>query len=470
MIGDRIRARRRELGLTQEQLAAGLFDRSYISRIEANEVVPPLATLRLLAERLGKPVGFFLGEQDEFARRRVIHDYVQRGRRYTRKRRFGEAVRAFRMALELLEQDEDSPLLLSVQVDLAYALACLNQAEEAGRCLFAALNLLARVPLDRCPPGTTFRLHYTRGKLAFQRDELAVAAEAFRLAASAAGRPADRIRAHVALASTLFRQGHYREALAYYATGLPDRERPPRAAPSSGRGHARGSHAEAAASATLGDARGSLVEPAAAPTPGNARSRSEPAPEPAGVPAAPGQAGAGGVPPARASAPAPVPVPVRHLPSTLIAACHHGVGVCYCALNQLDLAAYHLERAIQLYRGRDPARVLTATHDLGVVQARQGAWRLGRQRLRQCLAGYRRIGRLDGVASVLVDLANLELAAGRHRRALVLARIARCRARQAQRPRLYLSAMAVEARALDALDPSAARALDGVVRDLRALG
>ncbi|GAB6876719.1 helix-turn-helix domain-containing protein [Thermaerobacter litoralis] len=469
MIGDRIRARRRELGLTQEQLAAGLFDRSYISRIEANEVVPPLATLRLLAERLGKPVGFFLGEPDAFSRRRVIHDYVQRGRRYTRKRRFGEAVQAFRIALELLEQDEDSPLLLSVQVDLAYALACLNEADEAGRCLFAALNLLARVPLDRCPPGTTFRLHYTRGKLAFERDELAVAAEAFRLAASAATRPADRIRAHVALASTLFRQGHYREALAYYATGLPDRERPPHAAPPSGRGRAQGSRTEVLAPATPGDARGALVEPAASPPSRNAGSRSEPASAPEGIPA-PGQAGAGGVPRARASAPAPVPVPVRHVPRTLIATCHHGVGVCYCALDQLDLAAYHLERAIQLYRGRDPTRVLTATHDLSVVQARQGAWRLGRKRLRQCLAGYRRSGHLAGVASVLVDLANLELAAKRHRRALVLARIARCCARQAQRPRLYLSAMAVEARALDALDPSAARALDGVVRDLRALG
>ncbi|HEY8552059.1 MAG TPA: helix-turn-helix transcriptional regulator [Thermaerobacter sp.] len=435
MIGDRIRARRRELGLTQEQLAAGLFDRSYISRIEANEVVPPLATLRLLAERLGKPVGFFLGEQDEFSRRRVIHDYVQRARRYARQRRFGEAVRAYRMALELLEHDEDSPLLLSVQVDLAYALACLNEVEEAGRYLFAALNLLARVPLDRCPPGTAFRLHYTRGKLAFDRDELAVAAEAFQLASSAATRPADRIRAHVALASTLFRQGRYREALAYYATGLPEREGRPRAASPSGGGNARGA----------------LSGPTAAT-------------------AAPGQADAAQASAETGSGPALIPVPVRHLPRTLIAACHHGMGVCYCALNQLDLAAYHLERAIQLYRGRDPARVLTATHDLGIVQARQGAWRLGRRRLRQCLAGYRRTGRTDGVASVLVDLANLELAAGRHRRALVLARIARCRARQAQRPRLYLSAMAVEARALAALDPSAARALDGVVRDLRALG
>ena len=432
VIGDRIRARRRELGMTQEQLAAGYFDRSYISRIEANEVIPPLPTLELLARRLGKPVTYFLGEAEEFAQRRVVHDYVRRGRRYARQRRFAEAAQSFATALDLLSGEADSPLLLAVHVEHAHALACLGRVEEAGRHLFAALTLLARVPLDRCPPGTAFRLHYTRGQLAFHRDELAVAAEAFRLAAAAAPRPADRIRAHVALGSTLFRQGRYEEALRWYATGVPPEE-----------------------------------------VDGDPGLPGEPGPLPGEAPAAgggPARRVASRHDPGAATETGPVPVPTRHLPRGLVAACHHGLGSCYGALGRLERAARHLERAIQLYRGRDPVRQLMATHDLAIVQSRQGAWKPGRARLRHCLRGYRRAGRLDGVASVLVDLARLELEAGRHRRALVLARLARRRAREAQRPHLYLSAMDVEARALEALDPAAARALDDVVDDLRALG
>ncbi|QIA26559.1 helix-turn-helix transcriptional regulator [Thermaerobacter sp. PB12/4term] len=435
MIGDRIRARRRELGMTQEQLAAGLFDRSYISRIEANEVVPPLPTLQLLAGRLGKPVAYFLGDEDAFTRSRVIHDYVRRARRYAGRRRYAEAVESYRLALELLQHEDDSPLLLAVHVELAYALASGNRPDDASQHLFAALQLLPRVPLDRCPPGTAFRLHYTRGKLAFQREELAVAAEAFRLAAAAATRPADRVRAHVALGSTLFRQGAYEEAAAAYAVGLP--------------GGLAGAGGTGPASATAASA-GCAVEPAAPPD-------------------WTGPAG----PPARTAPPPvalPVPVPVRGLPRSLVAACHHGLGCCCCALGRLDLAAYHLERAIRLYRGRDPERLLLAHHDLALVQIRQGAFRAGRRRLLDCLRAYRRAGRTDGIASALTDLASLELATGRYRRALTLARAARSQARKALQARLYLSAMEVEAQALAALDPATARTLDGVVRDLRALG
>ena len=393
MIGDRIRARRKQLGLTQEQLAAGRFDRSYISRIEANEVIPPLETLRVLGERLAKPVSYFLGDPDEFTREKVIHDYLRRAARHARRRRYRQAVQDYQVALDLLNRADDSPRLLSVHIDLAHAYACLNQLDAGARHLFTAFSLLSRVPLDRCPPDTLYRLHYTRGRLAYARDEQEVAAEAFRLAAAAATRAVDRVRAQVALAGTLFRTGRYPEALELYAGGL-----------------------------------------------------------------------SGGASRAAAGSPAP------RLPQGLVAACHHGAGACYCALGRLDLAAYHLERALQLYRGRDPERLLLASHDLGIVLARKGAWNLARRRLRECLRGYLQRGHGEAVASVLVDLAGLELAAGRHRRALTLARIAKGRAKQARRPRLYLSAVEKEAQALAALDPAAARALNGVVRDLRALG
>ena len=53
-IGERIRALREELGLTQEKLAyeAGLKSKGHLSGIEKGLVMPTLPTLTLIAERL----------------------------------------------------------------------------------------------------------------------------------------------------------------------------------------------------------------------------------------------------------------------------------------------------------------------------------------------------------------------------------------------------------------------------------
>lgn len=50
--GKRLRARRRALGLTQAQLAAGAFDHSYISLLEAGKRKPTARALHRLTERL----------------------------------------------------------------------------------------------------------------------------------------------------------------------------------------------------------------------------------------------------------------------------------------------------------------------------------------------------------------------------------------------------------------------------------
>ncbi|GMA51414.1 hypothetical protein GCM10025857_27710 [Alicyclobacillus contaminans] len=52
-IGKEIRRIRLSKGLTQSEVADGLFDRSYLSQIEHGRVSPSVNTLRLLAERLG---------------------------------------------------------------------------------------------------------------------------------------------------------------------------------------------------------------------------------------------------------------------------------------------------------------------------------------------------------------------------------------------------------------------------------
>lgn len=68
MIGERIKAARIERGLKQAELAGDEFSRSYISELENNRRKPSAETIQVLARRLGKPLDYFLqDEQQEVA-------------------------------------------------------------------------------------------------------------------------------------------------------------------------------------------------------------------------------------------------------------------------------------------------------------------------------------------------------------------------------------------------------------------
>ena len=62
-IGKRIRTARQEAGLSQRQLCGDQITRNMLTQIENGAAVPSLQTLSYLAQRLGKPVGWFFGEE-----------------------------------------------------------------------------------------------------------------------------------------------------------------------------------------------------------------------------------------------------------------------------------------------------------------------------------------------------------------------------------------------------------------------
>jgi transcriptional regulator with XRE-family HTH domain len=61
-VGERLREARLSRGLTQEQLARGLATKGFVSQVERNRTTPSLAKLRLMADRLGLPLGHFTGD------------------------------------------------------------------------------------------------------------------------------------------------------------------------------------------------------------------------------------------------------------------------------------------------------------------------------------------------------------------------------------------------------------------------
>ena len=61
-LGQRLKTRRLELGLSQRQLCGDVITRNMLSQIENGTARPSMDTLTYLADRLGKPVSFFLQE------------------------------------------------------------------------------------------------------------------------------------------------------------------------------------------------------------------------------------------------------------------------------------------------------------------------------------------------------------------------------------------------------------------------
>lgn len=65
MVGTKIRDLRKKIGLTQEQLADHELTKSYVSQVELGRIQPSRKALQIIAHRLGKPLGYFLDNDDD---------------------------------------------------------------------------------------------------------------------------------------------------------------------------------------------------------------------------------------------------------------------------------------------------------------------------------------------------------------------------------------------------------------------
>jgi tetratricopeptide (TPR) repeat protein len=73
-LGERVRVARRELGLSQAQLAGEELTKGFISQVEAGLVRPSLRSLQIIASRLGRSLDYFIGDESlAGAKRRVFH-------------------------------------------------------------------------------------------------------------------------------------------------------------------------------------------------------------------------------------------------------------------------------------------------------------------------------------------------------------------------------------------------------------
>lgn len=139
-MGQRILRARQEAGLSQRQLAGTEITRNMLSAIEHDTAAPSLATLKYLSGRLGRPVGYFFGEDTP----------AVEGHEILMQARCAFDAGEYRRCIELLGAQAPGELLGRewVLLGLLARMALARQALEENRLPYAR-ELLAQVDSAR---------------------------------------------------------------------------------------------------------------------------------------------------------------------------------------------------------------------------------------------------------------------------------------------------------------------------------
>ena len=188
-VGDRLREARLARGLTQEQLARGLATKGFISQIERNRTTPSLPKLRVMAERLGLPLGHFTGDRSpheltylrksaelavkahepERALHMVDEGLRVQGLAFDALGRLADAVGSLQIAAATAPPD-DPELSGAIYADLGYVLQQQEQFNASTEANLRALGWLDRS--KHADPGLRARVLTNLGRSSYSLGQL----------------------------------------------------------------------------------------------------------------------------------------------------------------------------------------------------------------------------------------------------------------------------------------------------------
>ncbi len=137
-LGERLRAARLEAGLSQSQLGSPHFTRAYVSAVELGKIQPSVKSLEYLADRLGKPVSYFMEDPSEGQRRQEREFEMLRAKDLIAR---GQASEAITIVESLLEHPAHSQERLEMQRLLARAYVEARSPAKALPYLEAAVRI-----------------------------------------------------------------------------------------------------------------------------------------------------------------------------------------------------------------------------------------------------------------------------------------------------------------------------------------
>ena len=142
-LGEKILQARQALGLSQRQLCGDTITRNMLSQIEHGTARPSMDTLRILAQRLGKPLRYFLEEESEVTANGTVMEQI----------RSAWGREEYELARELLSGYQKPDPIFDWAYELYVAmirLALAEQALETGKLPYARSLLDS---LDVLPEG-----------------------------------------------------------------------------------------------------------------------------------------------------------------------------------------------------------------------------------------------------------------------------------------------------------------------------
>ena len=137
-LGEKLRQARMEAGLSQRQLCGDMITRNMLSQIESGKASPSLPTLQYLAQRLGKPVGYFLQEEAAASPNMAVMENARRA--------FGQ--KKYAQVLDILGQYRRPDALFDQEEAYLCALSALEQSQALldGNDARSAAALLENLP------------------------------------------------------------------------------------------------------------------------------------------------------------------------------------------------------------------------------------------------------------------------------------------------------------------------------------
>lgn len=170
-LGQRVRAARKALGLSQSQLAGAELTKGFISQLESGLVRPSIKSLQLIASRLGRSVDYFLADATIPAAKRIgYHLYAAVAA--AESERWEDAEREAQTGLALEPSGRERATFMRVQAAAALER---EDTKSAFDIVAEAVELLA-LPADA---DEMAELLFVRGNAYMTLGQLDAAAESF---------------------------------------------------------------------------------------------------------------------------------------------------------------------------------------------------------------------------------------------------------------------------------------------------
>lgn len=217
ILGERLRTARRELGLSQAQLAGEELTKGFISQLESGLVRPSIRSLQIIAGRLGKPLDYFIGDEPLAANKRLAFHRV--AAEAAAEQSDWTAVREnVQVALEQSPEPR-------VRASLLYLLA---RAESSDRAFERAFELVTEglgLVDEGVDPPLVAGLLFIRGNAYFDLGQLGAATEAYEAARDMIEKheivdPRLRSRVLISLGTSYRRLNRTSKAIAAYESAL----------------------------------------------------------------------------------------------------------------------------------------------------------------------------------------------------------------------------------------------------------